>query len=105
AVLCGRLLDVETGKIAVERVLHVEVDGRVTSVASAIDGFPDDAAIVDLSPYTVLPGLIDMHTHLVGDVQTAGVPSTTTSAAQDALIGVRHARQPIGAGFTTRRRS
>jgi imidazolonepropionase-like amidohydrolase len=101
AVLCGRLLDVETGKIAVERVLHVEVDGRVTSVASAIDGFPDDAAIVDLSPYTVLPGLIDMHTHLVGDVQTAGVPSTTTSAAQDVLIGVRHARETLAAGFTT----
>ena len=50
---------------------------------------------------TVLPGLIDVHTHLVGDVQTAGVPSTTTSAAQEVLIGVRHARQTIEAGFTT----
>ena len=56
---------------------------------------------IDLSRYTVLPGLIDIHTHLVGDVQTAGVPSTTTSAAQEVLIGVRHARQTIEAGFTT----
>ncbi len=62
---------------------------------------PDDATTIDLSAYTVLPGLIDVHTHLVGDVQTAGVPSTTTSAAQEVLIGVRHARQTIEAGFTT----
>ena len=50
---------------------------------------------------TVLPGLIDTHTHLVGDVQTAGVPATTTSAAQEVLIGVRHAGETIEAGFTT----
>jgi imidazolonepropionase-like amidohydrolase len=49
----------------------------------------------------VLPGLIDTHTHLVGEGQTAGVPSTTTSAAQEALLGVRHARRTIEAGFTT----
>jgi imidazolonepropionase-like amidohydrolase len=101
AIRCGRLLDVETGRADVDRVLHVGVDGRVSAIAAVGDGIPGDAAMVDLSRYTVLPGLIDMHTHLVGDVQTAGVPSTTTSAAQDVLIGVRHARQTIEAGFTT----
>ena len=101
AIRCGRLLDVETGRADADRVLHVGVDGRVSAIAAVGDGIPGDAAMVDLSRYTVLPGLIDMHTHLVGDVQTAGVPSTTTSAAQDVLIGVRHARQTIEAGFTT----
>ncbi len=101
AIQCGRLLDIETGETSGGRVLHVGVDGRVTAVASAGDGIPDDATTIDLSRYTAMPGLIDVHTHLVGDVQTAGVPSTTTSAAQDVLIGVRHARQTIQAGFTT----
>ena len=93
AIRCGRLLDVETGEVAADRVLLVGVDGRVSAIASAGDGIPDGATTIDLSRYTVLPGLIDMHTHLVGDVQTAGVPSTMTSAAEEVLIGVRHARQ------------
>ena len=101
AIRCGRLLDVETGEVAADRVLHVGVDGRVSAIASAGDGIPDGATTIDLSAFTVLPGLIDVHTHLVGDVQTAGVPSTMTSAAEEVLIGVRHARHTLEAGFTT----
>jgi imidazolonepropionase-like amidohydrolase len=101
AIRCGRLLDVETGETVVERVIHVGDDGRIEAIGGEADGTPDGATVVDLAGLTVLPGLIDVHTHLIGDVQTAGVPSTTTSAAEDALIGVRHARQTIEAGFTS----
>ena len=101
AVRCGGLLDVETGRVRENAVLHVGDDGRVVAVAGGDDGIPDGASTVDLSGLTVLPGLIDTHTHLIGDVQTAFVPSTITSAAEDVLIGVRHARQTIEAGFTT----
>ena len=101
AIRCGRLLDVERGIIDDDRIIHVDGDGRITAVGGAGDGTPDGAMTVALGGLTVLPGLIDVHTHLVGDVQTAGVPSTTTSAAQEVLIGVRHARDTIRAGVTT----
>ena len=101
AIRCGRLLDVESGSLEEGRVLHVGGDGRIAGIGGADDGISDDAVELDLGALTVLPGLIDVHTHLVGDVQTAGVPSTTTSAAEEVLIGVRHARVTIEAGFTT----
>jgi imidazolonepropionase-like amidohydrolase len=101
AIRCSGLLDVETGSIQRERVIHVGRDGRITALGGPGDGIPDGATKLDLGDLTVLPGLIDVHTHLVGDVQTAGVPSTTTSAAEEVLIGVRHARDTIRAGFTT----
>ncbi|HET7029378.1 MAG TPA: amidohydrolase family protein [Candidatus Limnocylindrales bacterium] len=101
AIRCGALLDPATGEITPNVIVHVDADGRVTAIGSVGDGAADGAAILDLTGLTVLPGLIDTHTHLVGDVQEAGVPATTTSAAEDALIGVRHARQTIEAGFTT----
>ena len=101
AIHCGRLLDVEAGRLVDERVIHVDGDGRITALAAPGDGRPEDAIELDLSALTVVPGLIDTHTHLIGDVQSAGVPGATTSAAEEVLIGVRHARETIRAGFTS----
>jgi imidazolonepropionase-like amidohydrolase len=101
AVRCGGLLDPESGRVRHNAVVHVADDGRIAAIADAHDGIPDGATIIDFADLTVLPGLIDTHTHLIGDVQTAFVASTTTSAAEDVLIGVRHAGQTLRAGFTT----
>lgn len=101
AIRTGRLLDVERGTLDEGRVLHVDDDGRITAVASSADGLPDGVPVVDLSGLTVLPGLIDTHSHLVGDVQTASVPASMTSEADEVLIGVRHARITLEAGFTS----
>jgi imidazolonepropionase-like amidohydrolase len=63
---------------------------------------PAGAAFVDWSRYTVLPGLIDMHTHLVGDIQSADPAAPLKSTeARDALAGAANARATLMAGFTT----
>ncbi len=100
AVRAGHLLDVETGSTLPDRTLLV-TDGRIEAILGPGDGLPDGTPVVDLGDLTVLPGLIDTHSHLVGEVQEAGVPATTTSAAQEALLGVRNARVTLAAGFTT----
>src|SRR5829696_7686697 len=99
AIRSGNVLDVEAGRLVGPRTL-LAVDGRIEALAGPDDGVPDDALVIDLTGLTVLPGFIDTHSHLVGEVQTAGVPGTTTSAAEDAMLSVRNARVTVEAGFT-----
>jgi len=62
AIRAGRLVDVEAGEVRGGRVLLVE-DERVTAVLGAGDPIPRGVRELDLSGHTVLPGLIDCHTH------------------------------------------
>jgi imidazolonepropionase-like amidohydrolase len=100
AVRTGRILDVEIGEFVPDRVLLLR-DARIEAVLGPADGLPDGAPVVDLSGLTIVPGMIDTHSHLVGSIQDAGVPATTTTGAQDALLSVRNARVTVQAGFTT----
>jgi imidazolonepropionase-like amidohydrolase len=99
-VHAGRVLDVEQGGYLPDRAIRIE-DGRIVSV-TPWSGTARGARLVDWSAYTVLPGLIDLHTHLVGDISSADVNAPlSSSAARDALMGVAHARATLRAGFTT----
>jgi imidazolonepropionase-like amidohydrolase len=62
---------------------------------------PPDARVVDLSRYTVLPGLIDAHTHLTGSPYLMGYRGLGVSVPRQALLGARNARVTLEAGFTT----
>ncbi len=99
-VRAGRMLDVESGQYLVDRAIRIE-DGRVTAVTPWSASSRSGDRFIDWSAYSVLPGLIDLHTHLVGDISSADVNAPlSSSAARDALMGVEHARATLGAGFT-----
>src|SRR5271163_2720316 len=61
-VRAGHLLDVKTGKMLVNQTIVIQGD-RITSVGGDTQ-IPAGAEVVDLSNATVLPGLIDAHTHI-----------------------------------------
>ena len=96
----GRLLDVETGELLAAREIVV-TDGRVELVRPWTAPLDDGATVIDLSATTVLPGLIDCHAHLIGDIEGSDVPSIAMSEAQEVLIGARNAAATLRAGFTT----
>ncbi|WP_341713370.1 amidohydrolase family protein [Erythrobacter sp.] len=99
-VEAGNLLDVETGALAYGQCILVE-DEKVTRIEPC-GATPEGTERVDWSAYTVLPGLIDLHTHLADAGQDADVALPfKTSPQLTALIGARNAKITLEAGFTT----
>ncbi|MEW6282073.1 MAG: amidohydrolase family protein [Candidatus Eremiobacterota bacterium] len=99
AIRCGRLLDVRTGRLLEGQVIVVRGD-RIQSVGRQA---PASARVIDLSDHTVLPGLIDVHTHLIDD-DPANYSLTrplTTSEAQMAFGSIPNAWATVQAGFTS----
>lgn len=100
-VRAGRLVDVDRSRVLTDQAIRIEGD-RITRVEPYASATVGDARVLDWSRYTVLPGLIDLHTHLVGDIQSSNVAAPLmSSVARDALVGVKNARNTLRAGFTT----
>lgn len=99
-IRAGRLLDVKTGNVQSNQAILIEGD-KIVSVgpASSVKTTPD-AAVIDLSNATVLPGLIDAHTHITFNPQF-GYETLGISVPREALIGAHNARVTLEAGFTT----
>ncbi|NQD36373.1 amidohydrolase family protein [Permianibacter sp. IMCC34836] len=101
AVRTGTLIDVDAGRVLSQQVILLAGD-RIVAIQDASVPLPATLRVIDWSRYTVLPGLSDVHTHLIGDIQSANVAAPLMSTgARDALIGAIHAEATLKAGFTS----
>jgi imidazolonepropionase-like amidohydrolase len=99
-IKAGKIIDVKTGKESSSQAIIIEGD-KIVSVgpAAAVQATSSDRT-VDLSNATVLPGLIDAHTHLTFDPKF-GYETLAISTPREALIGAKNARVTLEAGITT----
>jgi len=95
----GRLLDVKTGRTLTNQTVVIQGD-RIEQVGGAADPSRPAATIIDLPNATVLPGLIDAHTHITFN-PNFGYSTLGISVSREALIGAKNARLTLEAGFTT----
>jgi imidazolonepropionase-like amidohydrolase len=97
----GHMLDVKTGKMLDNVIVSIEGD-RITSIAQGTRSGSSQpgAHVIDLPSATLLPGLIDVHTHLTFD-PNFGYQELGVSVPKQALIGAKNARITLEAGFTT----
>src|SRR5271168_3122636 len=103
AIHAGKVLDVRTGNYLSDQTIWIEGDrikaiGKTSEMAGKL---PPGTKIIDLSQSTVLPGLIDCHTHLTMTPRDSGPAGLHLSYPRQALTGARNARVTLEAGFTT----
>jgi imidazolonepropionase-like amidohydrolase len=102
AIKAGKLIDTDAGAVLSNQIILIRSD-KIAAVGKDI-AIPVGAAVVDLSRMTVIPGLIDCHTHLAdGSENGSGDPLTylKKSAAEIAFESVPNARAMLESGFTT----
>src|ERR1700746_1111520 len=99
AVHAEHVLDVKSGKMLQDQTILIE-GGKIVSTGAAAEAkIPSDAVRIELPNATVLPGLIDAHTHLTMDPKF-GYEQLATSVARETLTGAKNARLTLLEGFT-----
>ena len=93
----ARMLDVVQGRMVEPGIVAI-VNGRI----SAVGQLPPDAQVIDLGDVTLLPGFIDLHTHLGGDIDADSFNRAVRETDVDAAFrATSNARKTVLAGFTT----
>lgn len=97
----SQMIDASTGKATADPAVIID-DGMIISTGTKARLLaPEGATAIDLSGKTLLPGLIDMHTHLIGDASLGGYGGIGETRETAAIWGVVNAEKTLMAGFTT----
>ncbi|MEP7155471.1 MAG: amidohydrolase family protein [Betaproteobacteria bacterium] len=99
AVKAARMIDVKTGSVLANAVVLISGE-RITDAGSNLP-IPAGATMIDLGSATLLPGLMDMHTHLTSEPDHVGYVGVGISVPRQTLYGAKNARVTLDAGFTT----
>ncbi|MGA2098163.1 MAG: amidohydrolase family protein [Candidatus Acidiferrum sp.] len=99
-IRAGKVVDVDAGRVLSNQIIVVRGD-KIEAIGEAL-AIPQGAKVIDLSKMTVLPGLIDCHTHLADGARDGDpISQLKKTAAQVALESVPNARLTLESGFTT----
>jgi len=98
-IRAGKFIDVEAGRILANQIIVVR--GTKIEAVGANLAVPDGAKVIDLSKMTVLPGLVDCHTHLADLAEAEPLDVLQRTAAESAFAAIPNASVTLLAGFTT----
>ena len=99
-IKAGSLFDSRSGDVSRDVLIVIE-DERIVAVMDGDEEIPDEAEVIDLSDSFVLPGVMDMHTHVVGNLANNYFAGYFQSPHRATIGGVVNAEKTLMAGFTT----
>lgn len=101
AVSAARMIDVIDGRVITDPIIVI-TNGRIVAAGpAAAISVPADARRITLPGMTLLPGLIDMHVHLSSDPTMGGYRGLEHVDGYNTILGVKHSKLTLDAGFTT----
>lgn len=100
-IKAGRMVDVVNGRVESNQIIVVEGDKIKAVGAEGSIPVPAGASKLDLSNATILPGLIDSHTHIMGQIENYADDLFRKSSIDIAVVSHIYAKRTLDAGFTT----
>ncbi len=99
-IYAGKLIDAKSDGARADVTLHI-VDGQISQISDGFVAAAEDDALIDLRDHTVLPGLMDMHTHLTGQYSSdSRLKGFTLNEADYAFAAAKYAKITLESGFT-----